>query len=406
MVYDGDADNLPEPERKPDQARSSDGISGVMAGWFGVALTILALVALVVISGYSNKDSLGYAALTGTGILSIGLIALIVLSRAVGVIEPAAALGLPRGSIRALLALGLAIVFVSVASWTLGGLFDPVGSLVTEATVANDTERKAYWDRYPASDYIVRETKKLDSGAANKSTAPTDAAKTAPTDAVKKDATTDAAKNDASFPKELKIYLKRPGAEQALLDLAKQILTISATVLVTIVGFYFGSSTSADAARTVGSIMSGSATGALGPGATKTVPTSSDELAKLSSAIAAVAAGCSSRLQGLGADPIGLLRQAVSGAYADAELTRKLQAAQQLYADLKAKSAACEVDIARAKETMNGLPSGASQPQIQQANERLKQLKADAEQANQEFEQKLTQFADARQYILQKTAKG
>jgi hypothetical protein len=403
MTYEGGADDLPQHERKTDQARPADGISGVMAGWFGIALTILALVALVIISSFSTKDSLGYAALAGTAILSIGLIALIVLSRAVGVIEPAAALGLPRGSIRALLALGLAIVFVSVASWTLGGLFDPVGPLVTETTVANDAERKVYWDRYSATEYIVRETIAKKDKAETGTTAPatdaakTDAAKAAPNDAA-------APKEATSYPKDLKIYVKRSGMDPGLLDLAKQILTISATVLVTIVGFYFGSNTSADAARTVSAIMTGSATGSAGAG--RITPAGPDDLTKLSTSIGANSAGCGSRLQGLGPDPIGLLRQAVSEAKADAELTRKLQAAEQLYADLKAKSAACDVDTARAKETMDGLPSSPSQPQIQQANERLAQLKADAEQANQEFEQKLTEFADARQYILKKTAKG
>jgi hypothetical protein len=399
MAYEGDADGLPQPTPQPDGARSSDGISGKMAGWFGIALTILALVALVVISSFSTKDSLGYAALTGTAILSIGLISLIALSRAVGVIEPAAALGLPHGSIRALLALGLAIVFVSVASWILGGLFSPIGLLVTEGTVYSDSERNNYWERYPASDYIVRES-------ASQKLKPQAAAAESPPAGAPDAATKDAAKNAASFPKDLQVYLRRPGADQGQLDLAKQILTISATVLVTIVGFYFGSNGSADAARSVGAIMSGSATTPAGSGAAKTVPASNDDLSKLSSAIAAVSAGCSSRLQGLGADPMGLLRQAVSGANADAELTRKLGAAEQLYADLKAKSAACDVDAARAKETIDGLPSSPSQPQIQQASERLKQLKADTEQVNQEFEQKLAQYSDARQYILQKTAKG
>jgi len=326
-----------------------------------------------------------------------------VLSRAVGVIEPTAALGLPRGSIRALLALGLAIVFVSVASWTLGGLFNPIGALVTEATVYSDAERSSYWERYPASDYIVHESpsQKAKPPAAGTATPPA-----AVPDAAAKDAGKDTARNVANYPKDLQVYLRRPGTDQGPLDLAKQILTISATVLVTIVGFYFGSNGSADAARTVSAIMSGSATGSPGTGTRNAAPASNNDLDKLASAIAAISAGCSSRLQGLGADPTGLLREAVSGAKADAELTRKLQAAEQLYTDLKAKSAACDVDSARAKEAMDGLPSSPSQSQIQQASERLKQLKADAEQTNQDFEKTLAQYSDARQYILQKTAKG
>lgn len=395
MAYESDANDLRQaPPASSDQTRPYEGINAAMAGWLGIALTIVAVVALVVMSGFSSKDSMDYAALVGTAILSVGLIALIVLSRAVGVTEPNAALGLPRGSIRALLALGLAIVFVSVASWTLGGLFERVGPLVTEATVANETERKAYWDRYPASDYIVRETVSrkatTDAGAAGKGG---DAAKGGAVVA-----------EPANFPRDLKIYLIRSTIDPGLLDLAKQILTISATVLVTIVGFYFGSNTSADAARTVRAIMSGSAPGILGAG--ETVPDAPDDVSKLSVAIAAISTGCDSKLQGLGSDPIGLLRQAVSEASADVDLTKKLQAAEQLYSDLKAKAAACGVDGARAKETVEGLGASATQPQIQQAGERLRLLKVEAEQVNQAFEQTLAQFVDAQKYILQKTAKG
>ncbi|MBA7474287.1 hypothetical protein ES707_09635 [subsurface metagenome] len=400
MAYEGDADDVSESGRKANGTSSLEGISPVLAGWFGIGLAVLALLALVVMSSFSSRDSLGYAALAGTAILSVGLIALIVLSRAVGVIEPSAALGLPRGSIRALLALGLAIVFVSVASWTLGGLLDPVGSLVTEATVKDDSERKVYWDRYPASEYIVRESVKAPSST---SVAP---AKSGPAaDNAAKDAPKDA-KDVTGFPKELKIYLKRPGMDQGVLDLAKQILTISATVLVTIVGFYFGSNASAEAARTVGAIMSGSMPGATPYSASKGGPAGSEDLSRLSNTIAAISSGCASRLQSFGADPMSILREAVAGASADSELTRKLQEAEQLYIELKAKSSACEVDTARAKEAMDGLPSSPSQAQLLQANERLKQLRTEAEQVNQEFEQKLAQFADARQYILTRTAKG
>ena len=91
-------------------------ISPGAAGWFGAGLVGLALVGFVVVTMTTKVSSLGSAALAGTAILAIGLVALIVLSRAVGVVEPTAALGLPPGSIRALLALGLAIVLVSAAS--------------------------------------------------------------------------------------------------------------------------------------------------------------------------------------------------------------------------------------------------------------------------------------------------
>jgi hypothetical protein len=48
-------------------------------------------------------------------------------------------------------------VFVLVASWTLGGLFDPMGRMISEVRLPK-TEVKAYRDRYPANEYIVGET--------------------------------------------------------------------------------------------------------------------------------------------------------------------------------------------------------------------------------------------------------
>jgi hypothetical protein len=384
---------------KSDRGANFDAISGGAAGWFGVVLTLLALAAFVGISYFLTTDSLGYAALAGTAILAIGLVALIVLSRAVGVIEPAAALGLPHGSIRALLALGLAIVFVSVASWTLGGLFNPVGPLVSHVIVQKG-ELKGYWDRYPASDYIVKEGSTASASAKTPSPAPTGSNAQPP-------AASDQKAGDQNERVELSVYLRRTGSDQAVLDLAKQILTISATVLVTIVGFYFGSNSSADAARTLNDIMTGMQGGSGSPTEPKKEPPSMpDDLVKEGNAIAAISGGSNSKLQSLGADPMKLLRDAVAGAGGDPELPSKLQAAEQLFTDMKAKTAAAAVDASRAKEATDSLPANTPQPQLRQASERLQQLRTDAEQANHDFEDKFAQFTAAKRYILEKTAKG
>ena len=80
----------------------TDSISAWWAGFFGATLTVLALLAFLFIAGFGQTNSLGFAALAGVGILSVSLIALIVLSRALGISTQSAALGLPPGSIRAM----------------------------------------------------------------------------------------------------------------------------------------------------------------------------------------------------------------------------------------------------------------------------------------------------------------
>ena len=186
-----------------------------MAGWFGVAHTFLALIGFLVVAGSIPNNSLGFGALAGVAIISVSLTA--ILSRAMGITDASGALGLPAGSIRALLALGLAIVFVAVASWTLGGLFDPTGRQVAQLTFPS-SEVGALQQRYPATEYMISETQRPQAG-------------------------------DTAPVSEVKVYVKR-SVDPSLVDMAKQILTISATVLVTIIGFYFGSNY-ADTARSV-----------------------------------------------------------------------------------------------------------------------------------------------------------
>ena len=58
-------------------------------------------------------------ALAGLLILAVSLAGLMIVTSALGASNPKEALALPNGSIRALLALSLVVVFVVVASWTL-----------------------------------------------------------------------------------------------------------------------------------------------------------------------------------------------------------------------------------------------------------------------------------------------
>src|SRR5262249_9293331 len=198
-------------------------------------------------------------------------------ARAVGIVEPTAALGLPPGSIRALLALGLAIVFVSVASWTLGGLFDPMGRQISEVRMAK-SEVEAYRKLYSGNEYIVGETDVRPAPDAPPNTAPTQAIVT--------------------------VYLKRSVQDAGLLDLAKQIMTISATVLVTVVGFYFGSNSSSEAARTLNSALAAMQAGGVGPA-------TSEGVLNIATEIAGIGTDVGKKMAALGADPMAQLAAAV-----------------------------------------------------------------------------------------------
>src|SRR5579863_7401098 len=259
------------------------------AGWIAVALIALGVVALGGAIAYGNPfgaTSLGFSAIAGVTILSVGLCGLIALTRAIGMATPYEALALPKGSVRALLALILATVFVAVSSWTLGGLFDPLGPLVyaTQVAKSGDAEQKALTP-YSDKQYVIFKTD-----------------------------------NDKGDQEAIKVYLRREAPTDQVMDIAKQIITVSATVLVTIVGFYFGSKSAADAVSSAGASLAAvrkamtnaddgdgaTSDDAAGGGATV------DDVRKSANAIGALSTSMQNSLQNLG-DKLTLLHQAADG---------------------------------------------------------------------------------------------
>jgi hypothetical protein len=356
-----------QPDQTKPAVAAADRVTALWAGWFGVALTALALIGFFFVASAIPNNSLGFNALAGVAILSISLAALIILSRAIGITDGSAALGLPAGSIRALLALGLTIVFVSVASWALGGLFDPTGRQVAQLTLPS-SEVGALQQRYPTTDYMIFETQRP-------------------------------ATSNAAPVSEVKVYMKR-AVDQNLLDLAKQILTVSATVLVTIIGFYFGSNSAVDAARRVTDALK--TTTASGVGGRVTSPVTDPQQA--ANTIVSIAAATKTKREGLGDDPLALLRQAITGS-TDPQLTTAFATAQDQLTILAAKANDIATDADRAKDAAAAASS--SDPAVaQQAKDRLGQLMAEATATNGDFEQALAKFEDARNTILRKTAKG
>ena len=125
------------------------------------------------------------------------------------------AFGLPAGSIRAILALSLVAIFVAAAFFLAGSkdLMAPVAAVVVEEVElpkgfqVNPEARKAFEDRLPAGTTFLRSTHTKD------------------------DATTE------------RIDIISITSSQARIDLIKQVFTVVATALVTVIGFYFGSKT-------------------------------------------------------------------------------------------------------------------------------------------------------------------
>src|ERR1700729_333873 len=347
-------------------------ISPGAAGWFGAGLIGLALICFLIVNILTPVNSLGSAALAGTAVLAIGLVALIVLApwRVPG----------PLG-------LWLAIVFVSVASWTLGGLFppiDPMGHRISEKRMAR-AEVEAFRKLYSGSEYIIGETDVKPAASAKEDAGPADgkpAADAAPADVV------------------VTVYLKRPAQDPAVLDLAKQILTISATVLVTVVGFYFGSNSSAEAARTLKATLAEMQGG--------TGPATPDAVLNIASEIAGIGTDVGKKMTALGTDPMARLAAAVKSASSDVQdkMSRPLVEAQQLLDGLKAAQNDVIANADRAKEVSATVKPDSQSGDLLQSRDKLVALRTGAAEASRKFEQNLAAFTAARDAILQATAKG
>ena len=366
----------------------ADSINAIYAGWLGAGLVIvglIAFVATVAVTSSSVPTSLAFAAMSGVVLLSLTLIGIIVLTRAVGMTDGTQALGLPQGSVRALLAFALAIVFVAVASWTLGGLFDPMGPQVAKDSGSPDDVAK-FLTPYQNDRYIIVETQP-DNKTASAS-----------------------------------VYLKREAPEPAVIDIAKQIVTISATVLVTIVGFYFGSKSTSDVARTISdslasarktiletqSTLAVSDQGSEGQnapaGGGATTPATSDDIGKAANAAGALATATAAKLQSLGPAPMDILRQAVAGGNGGDAAKTALATAEASFAALSDRAKICQDAGSEASQLAHSA-QGADQAALNAARGALQDHLSSATQANHEFEQAFAAFADARQKILAATAK-
>jgi hypothetical protein len=353
---------------------SPDSVRPFFAGALGAALIVLGLIAFVgtvAVTSSSVPTSLGFGAVSGVALLSVTLVGLIVLTRAIGLADATQALGLPNGSVRALLALVLAIVFVAVASWTLGGMFDTSGPLVFEEQGAQakvDEDLKQYGDKQ----YVVSKT--IVDG--------------------KETAT---------------VHASRPAPDKDLVDLAKQIVTISATVLVTVVGFYFGSKSASDAVKSAGDSLTTmrKALADIDGGDDDSLPTppTADFIQKSANAIGALASATAAKIGGFGASPLDLLSKAVAENGGNVSLPPLLEKAKTSFATMTDRAKSCDDAATKAKQ-LAALPGPADPTKSADIGAQVQSVLTAATQANHDFEQAFSDFSDAYNAILGPTAVG
>ena len=183
-----------------------------VAALLGIVLISIGLAGFLYLSPSGAAKSIGQEAVGGIVLLSLSLAGLIIVTKALGISTPKAALGLPGGSVRALLAFSLVVVFVAVASWSLGD-HKSQESYSSMHVPADAGKFEKLQSDYPAPRFYVSWD----------------------------------GKNDAVVVDTV--------SQQQLFDLQKQIMTIVATVLVTVVGFYFGSKSASDGAESAKQTM-------------------------------------------------------------------------------------------------------------------------------------------------------
>jgi hypothetical protein len=223
--------------------------------WLGV-VTFVALVVLCTVDIWHlvslDKQPPEHPELTLTGAIMAGLalvvglmILLLLFYKITGVEDKTQALGLPSGSVRALIAFCLVLMFVSMGVFLYQGVSAPaLGRTASNQTQKDVEYLKAHFDSVIAQPALIVD------------------GKPAPAD--------NPLYNVTYYP-----------TSKDAVDFAKQMFAQLATVFVTVIGFYFGSSTAAAGVGTGVAAAGGSA--GKNPTAGSTVPGALQEAKSLAS---------------------------------------------------------------------------------------------------------------------------
>jgi hypothetical protein len=259
----------PLEQRKTDAQNASEN-----SFWFGLGYSIAAALTAILIPLLLWAGLLGikhwlpstetYAdSLTGPSVMVtlvviasvIGLLAVLMMTAlafsSVNLADPAQALGLPEGSVRAVIALSLIVIFVIVIVFLSGHMqkqLNQIEHLTLAQTNAIPGELIA--GKHSEEELKKKEAADLRTKAADLTKAKKpEAAKIAEDAAAVKDSEAVAAKDLYTVER----YVEPTRGSE---DFAKQIITTISTLVVSIAAFYFGSTTAISAAK------SGAASGA------------------------------------------------------------------------------------------------------------------------------------------------
>lgn len=209
--------------------------------WFGmltfIAVVLLCMVNISHIGGTGASQPLVLTSVMMVGLaLIVGLvILLLIFFKATETEDKTQALALPSGSIRALIALALVLMFVCMGVY----LYQGVSGNGLEVTKQGLTRSQV--DALKTQFSLVIEHP---AASTNKPTAPNNSGNTPPGN-TPPGTTPPGAGNTPAAAEPLFDVTYYPGRSKEADDLAKQMFTQLATVFVTVIGFYFGSSTAA-----------------------------------------------------------------------------------------------------------------------------------------------------------------
>jgi hypothetical protein len=199
-----------------------------------IAGTILLIAAFVIYAkGFPHLESdatkLSAIVLVGLALTVVFMAILVIIYSVLGVENKDQALGLPEGSVRALLAFSLVLIFVCLATFLFSALNDKgcsnCGKTLTRVSDAQLSDLKANF-------IVAAEQARDGNGNLLYEQVPGPTPGASPV-------------NDLKHPLYSVTYYPKQSTEAA--DFAKQIFTTLATIFVSVISFYFGSSVTASA---------------------------------------------------------------------------------------------------------------------------------------------------------------
>jgi len=203
--------------------------------WAVLAGTILLIAATLIFRfGFSlnqmdEATRLSVIVLEGLALTVVFMAILAIIFAVMGVEDPKQALALPEGSVRALLAFSLVLIFVCLGAFLFSEVNKPCEACTKTLSVVNDAQLTDLKNNF----IVAPEQAKNDQGKLLYEQVPNPKD---PSQSI----------DDPKHPLYKVTYTPKPNAAAA--DFAKQIFTTLATVFVSVVSFYFGSSVTTSAA--------------------------------------------------------------------------------------------------------------------------------------------------------------